>query len=296
MGSKLLAAFGAGALIASGVFFLATRPRLEPAPPQTIPTVVPPEASEPPATPTKLRPVRPALRNLRPVVAEAAPAPAPPAPASEPPAAVPPPPPVAAADATPPPAVEAAEPAPAPQINFPPPPPKTVTLPAGTLIQIRLAERLATDRNLEGDTFAAVLDHELVVDGWVIAEAGARVYGRITQLDRAGRLKGIASMTLELTSLTTSDGQKIPLRTASFLRKGDTAKGSDIAMIALGTALGAVFGGAAGGGKGAAIGAASGGAAGVGAAIATPGKAAVLDVETRLSFKLDDSVTITERR
>ena len=46
--------------------------------------------------------------------------------------------------------------------------------------------------------------------------------------------------------------------------------------------------------KGAAIGAAAGGAAGGGAVAATRGRVAVLPTETRISFRLDQPVTITE--
>jgi hypothetical protein len=161
---------------------------------------------------------------------------------------------------------------------------------------VRLGERLATDRNFTGDAFNASLDREIVIDGWVIAEAGSRVLGKVVELNRAGRVKGVASMTLALTSITTSDGQKIPVSTAGFVRKGVTSHGNDVGKIAFGSAVGAVIGAAAGGGVGAAIGAAAGGAAGTGAVLATRGKSTSLEQETRLSFRLDNAVTITEQR
>ncbi len=297
MGSKLVAAFGVGALLAAGVFYFSARSKSEPEPkskpaevtPLTIPSIVPAEsAPEQIAPPTAPKPPAIAPRKAEPrrkqfvavTTQLAAPVqltssnidvPTLDLPVEEPPV------------------IES-------NPQLPPPEPRTVILPAGALIQVRLAERLATDRNFAGDAFAAVLDRELVVDGWVIAEPGARVYGKIVELNKAGRVKGIASMTLALTSITTSDGQKVLIHTVGFVRKGDTSHNSDAAMIALGASLGAVIGGAAGGGAGAAIGAGAGGAAGVGAALATRGKAAVLEVETRLSLRLDDPVTITERR
>jgi hypothetical protein len=178
---------------------------------------------------------------------------------------------------------------------LPPRQPQTVTIAAGTLLHVRLAERLASDRNLTGDAFAATLDQPLVVDGYVIANKGARVLGRIVDVTPAGRVQGIAQMTLELSSLTTADSQKVNLRTARFVRKGDTSHQDDAVKIGAGAAIGAAIGAIAGGGKGAAIGAASGGAAGTTAVLFTRGKAAVLDTETRLSFKVEGPVTITER-
>ena len=54
-------------------------------------------------------------------------------------------------------------------------------------------------------------------------------------------------------------------------------------------------GAVAGGGKGAGIGAAAGGAAGAGGILLTRGRAATPPTETRLSFRLQKAVTITER-
>lgn len=174
--------------------------------------------------------------------------------------------------------------------------PRVVTIPEKTPITIRLGERLASDRNIVGDAFFATLDAPLVVDGWVIAERGARILGRVTDVEQAGKVKGVATLTLELTSVTASDGQRIPLRTARFIREGDTSKKSDVVKVGIGAVLGTVIGAASGGGKGAAIGAASGAAAGAGAVALTRGKAAVLDVETRMTFQLERGVTVTERQ
>jgi hypothetical protein len=169
-----------------------------------------------------------------------------------------------------------------------------VTISAGTLIDVRLGETLSSDKHQAGDTFFAALAEPLIVDGFVIAERGARAEGRIVEVLEAGRVKGTASLTIELTKVTTSDGQKIPVRTASFLRKGESSIGRDARNVGIAAAIGAAIGAAAGGGKGAAIGAAAGGAAGGGVVATTRGKAAVLPAETRISFRLDQPVTITE--
>ena len=69
-----------------------------------------------------------------------------------------------------------------------------------------------------------------------------------------------------------------------------------LAGSAVGAGIGAAIGAIFGGGKGAAVGAGSGGAAGAGTVLATRGKPVVLPAETRLSFRLQDPVTIIERR
>jgi len=134
-----------------------------------------------------------------------------------------------------------------------------------------------------------------VVDGFVIAERGARVEGRVTASDRGGRVKGVAELGVELTALHLSDGQTVTLSTDQFLRRAEESHREDATKVGVGAALGAVIGAIAGGGKGAAIGAGAGGAAGAGTAAATHGKAATLPSETRLRLRLNNPVTITER-
>ena len=164
------------------------------------------------------------------------------------------------------------------------------------MLTVRLNDTLSTERNRQGDSFSGTLDQPLVVDGLVIAEKGARVNGRISDLVEAGRVKGLANLSLELTSLTTSDGQKVPLRTERFAKEGPSSKTEDGAKVGIGAALGAAIGAIAGGGKGAAIGAASGGAAGGGVVAATRGKPAVIPSETKISFRIDQPVMITEKK
>jgi hypothetical protein len=155
---------------------------------------------------------------------------------------------------------------------------------------------LSAERNVPGDLFTATLDKELVVDGFVIAERGARVDGRVTASDRGGRVRGVSTLSVELTRLRTSDGQNVSLRTDPFERRAQETHGQDAAKVGGGAALGAIIGAIAGGGKGAAIGAGAGGAAGAGTVMATRGKPAVLSSETRISFRLSAPVTLTERR
>jgi hypothetical protein len=134
------------------------------------------------------------------------------------------------------------------------------------------------------------------VDGLVLAERGAHVEGKIVESQQAGRIKGLASIALALTRLNLSDGQHVEISTDSFTKMGPQTHAADAEKIGGGAALGAIIGAIAGGGKGAAIGAGVGGAAGTGTVAATRGKAAVLPSETKISFRLNNSVTVTERR
>lgn len=171
-----------------------------------------------------------------------------------------------------------------------------MTLTPGTIVSVRLNQTLSSDRSRQGDVFGGTLDQPLEIDGFVVAERGARVEGRVAEVQEAGRVKGLAQLTLELTRLHTSDGQNIPIRTTQFVKQGPESKKEDAEKIGAGAVIGTIIGAIAGGGKGAAIGAGAGGAAGAGTVAATRGKPAVLPVETRVSFRIDQAVEITERR
>jgi hypothetical protein len=173
--------------------------------------------------------------------------------------------------------------------------PNTVTLAAGTLLPVRIGENLSSARNQPGDTFLATLTQPLVIDGWVIAERGARLEGRVVDATQAGRVKGASHLGVSLVRLSTADGQNIRIRTEPYARDGASSSGTDAAKIGGGAAIGAIIGAIAGGGKGAAVGAGAGGAVGAGDVMLTRGKPAEIRVETRVSFKVLDSVTITER-
>jgi hypothetical protein len=158
-----------------------------------------------------------------------------------------------------------------------------------------MGETLSTERNKDGDAFVATLDQPLVVDGFVIAERGARVRGRVVQAVRSGKVEGLAKLSVQLTEINTSDGQRLKVETSPFERQASTTHKADAAKIGGGAALGAIIGAIAGGGKGAAIGAGAGGAAGAGTVMMTRGKPAEIPVETRVAFRLKNPVTLTEQ-
>jgi len=181
-----------------------------------------------------------------------------------------------------------AQPEPVPPLPQPPAP-LQVTLKAGMVISARTGEGLSSDHNSPGDGFTATLDQPLVADGWVIAERGAHLEGKVVE---AGR----SNLVLALTQVKTSDGQRIPIETDMFAKHAQASTGESAAKVAAGAAIGAAIGAIAGGGKGAAIGAGVGTAAGAGGAVATRSKAAWVPAETLIQFRLKNSVTVTERQ
>lgn len=192
-----------------------------------------------------------------------------------------------------------------PQENQPPPnsqgpsqavPPATLTLPAGTIIRVRSDEWLSSDRNAPGDTFSAVLDQPLVVDGWVVARRGQAETGTVAVADKAGRSSGTSQLGVQLAELTLVDGQQVALQTQMLQSTAGTSHGQEAAVVGTTTGVGAAIGAVAEGGTGAAIGAGVGAAAGLIGVLATRGKPTVIPPETVLSFRLQAPVTINTER
>jgi hypothetical protein len=173
--------------------------------------------------------------------------------------------------------------------------PHTVTIVVGTPLSVRIGETLSSANIERGDTFLATLDQPLVVDGFVIAERGSRVEGRVVEAEAPGRTKGYSHIGIELTKIFTSDGQHVRVRTAAYKKDSNGSTANDVAKVGVIAAIGAAIGGAADGGKGAAVGAGLGGAAGVADVMLTRGKPVEIRVESRLSFRIQEPVTITER-
>ena len=171
--------------------------------------------------------------------------------------------------------------------------PSTITIPAGKVIFVRLNERLSSDHSHAGDGFTATLDQPIVVNGWVVAPRGETVVGDVTTAQKAGRVKGVSQLGLELSDLTIVDGQQLPLVTELWNGSAGTSHGADAAGIATTTGVGTIIGAAADGGKGAGIGAGAGAAAGIAMVLLTRGKSTVLGPEARLSFRLKEPVTIS---
>lgn len=205
----------------------------------------------------------------------------------------PPPPPASYAHASPPP---------------PPPPPTSgdapaqpayqiaknpVTLPLGTLIQLRTGESVDSKRAKGGEPVQFTMVEDVTFGGVLAIPRGATVHGMIASVKNvgAGRLTGNSELALQLTSLDLG-GQSYPLQTDQFKVKAPGKGGRTARNIMGGALLGAVIGGAAGGGSGAAIGAAAGGGAGTAASAATSGPAAWIPAEAEVTFHLAAPVTV----
>ena len=203
----------------------------------------------------------------------------------------PPPPPPPAQAAPPPPPQE-----PVQTVAPPPPPPapvaKTVTLPTGTVIPIRMTDTLDSATTQSNTVFHGSLAGDLIADGMVVAKSGAAVTGRVITAKDATHFAGSSELSIELTRIDTVD-HPVDLVTDAYTKNG-AGRGKNTALkTGGGAAVGAILGGLLGGGKGAAIGAASGGGIGAGVNGVTRGQQVQIPTETLVSFHLQSPITVT---
>jgi hypothetical protein len=166
---------------------------------------------------------------------------------------------------------------------------KDVTLPAGTTLRLELKSSVASDTSKVEDPVRAVLRQPITVDGREVLPAGAEFSGTVTEVERSGRVKGLARIGYRFNSVR-SGGERYDVRTASITHQAEPTKKKDATKVAIGAGAGAALGAILGGGSGAAKGAAIGGGAGTGAVLATRGdevrRGPGADVTTRLTAPL----------
>lgn len=180
-------------------------------------------------------------------------------------------------------ATAAAEPA------APPAPPRPtvreLTVPAGTALPLELVTALTSATAQVETPVQARLREPISVDGVTVIPAGSTFSGTVTDVERAGRVRGRARLVFRFTEATIN-GQKEPIRTNALTFEAEATRTQDAAKIGAGAVGGAIIGAIAGGGDGAAKGAAIGGAAGTGVVLATRGREVAIEAGTPLSAVL----------
>jgi len=174
----------------------------------------------------------------------------------------------------------------------PPPPPPPVVVPAGTMLTVRLGQTLDSKTATSGAAFQAQMANPIRINGVTAIPEGSAVAGVVREAKKAGKFKGAAVLSLDLTSITVN-GAKHDIDTEDVTQQ-TTGKGKRTAgVIAGGTGVGAIIGGIAGGGKGAAIGALAGAGAGTaGAAFTGNNRDITYPIESALTFKLLQPITL----
>jgi hypothetical protein len=158
-------------------------------------------------------------------------------------------------------------------------------IPAGTPITIRLQSSVSSATSHAGDSFEAVLDEPIIVQGQTVAPRGATVTGKVLDAKASGHLQDPGYLRLTVTEISVN-GKSLPAQASSIFVKGGSHEKRNLGMIGGGAGGGALIGALAGGGKGALIGSAVGAAGGTGVAYATGKKDVGFATERRLTFRL----------
>jgi hypothetical protein len=155
------------------------------------------------------------------------------------------------------------------------------TIPAGSHVTVRLGKSLSSATATAGESWHGTLTSDITANGKTVAKAGDPVVGKVTYVNRSGRLHKPGALALRLTSI---NGEIVYSSRVS--RQGKSHTKSNATKIGGGAGAGALIGALAGGGKGAAIGAAAGAGAGTGVAAATGKQEVTIPAESVLTFTI----------
>jgi hypothetical protein len=170
---------------------------------------------------------------------------------------------------------------------------KEVTIPAGTVLKATLNTAVASDTSSPEDQVRATLQTPVTIAGVRALPAGSVLTGHVTDVARAGKVKGRARIAFRFSRIDPpGDTASMQVRTSSVAREAAATKKRDAATIGGGAVGGAIIGGILGGGDGAAKGAAIGGAGGTGVVLATRGKEVRLAAGAPVSVKLSAPLTV----
>lgn len=171
----------------------------------------------------------------------------------------------------------------------------SLSIPRNTILALELLTPLSTDTSQRGDRFQARVTEPSEY-------AGSIVEGRVTQVKRPGKVKGVAQLQLSFEQIRTADNRVAGLH-AELVEvvpmspggpsdvdpeggvKGRDSTKDDAAKIGAATGIGAIIGAIAGGGSGAAIGAIIGGGAGTAGVMSQRGKDIRLDRGQQLKIR-----------
>src|SRR5438874_7491869 len=188
---------------------------------------------------------------------------------------------------------------------------KPLIVPAGTKVPISLKHAINTKSAREGDSVYAETTFPVVQDNHVLIPAGTYVQGKISNVKRAGRVKGRAEILIHFTTLIYPSGYTVLLpgsvenvpgadKTSVKDQEGtirqDSQTGEKVGTVATSAGTGAVVGGLSRGGKGAAIGAGIGGAAGAAIAMLSRGNDVKLDAGTTIEMVIQRAVELDPTR
>ena len=186
-----------------------------------------------------------------------------------------------------------------------------LTIPAGTKIPVALKHAISTKSARDGDAVYAETTFPFVLNERVLVPPGTYVQGKISHVQRAGRIKGRAEVLIHFTTLIYPSGytvllpgaienvpgaEKTSMKGDEGTIRRDSQTGEKVGKAAGTAATGAIVGGLSNGGKGALIGAGVGGAVGTAIAMLTRGTDVRLDAGTTVEMVIQRPIEIDGNR
>lgn len=119
--------------------------------------------------------------------------------------------------------------------------PHVATLFPGTNLVVRLGETLSSEHNSSGDTFRGTLEFSVVQNGFIIAEKGSAVRGKLLYAHQSRFPGGGSELSLTVIGINTTDGQFVPVRTSPWEEKNGQGGLGHTAKHAVGTIAGVMM-------------------------------------------------------
>jgi hypothetical protein len=184
---------------------------------------------------------------------------------------------------------------------------ETFTVPAGTTLHCRLTQTISTKLNFQGDAFTATVTEPYVVNGQQIIPVGSTITGRIAELIRPGRIRGVGEMRLTAEQIAFPDGRTtqmnavllttygaegVKVESEEGLVKGPSSRMKDLKEIGVGMGGGGFVGTLLGGFHGAVIGGAIVGGAALADTLRKRGTDLTLPTGTQLNYQLTSPLLV----
>lgn len=186
----------------------------------------------------------------------------------------------------------------APNIAPEPPAPQfeEIVVPSDAVIGLQVENSVSSETARIEDRVDARVTRDVRAGGAVAIPAGSRVQGAVTLVERGGKVKERARLGVRFHTVVLADGTRVPIRTETIFREGESPVNGSASKIGGAAVGGAIIGAILGGGKGAAIGGSIGAAGGTAAVMAGGAKAATLNAGTTVTVHLAESASVTVER
>jgi len=170
---------------------------------------------------------------------------------------------------------------------------RQVTVPAGTVLRLRLTRGFGSDSHLEAPV-SGTLVSPITIDGRTALRSGSVASGYVAEATRPGKVKGRGRVAVRFTRIAPAGfDENYTMQTRSWVAVAPATKKKDAITIGAPAAGGAVVGGIIGGKKGAGIGALAGGGAGTAVVLSTRGKDVRIGPGTTLAIRLVAPLTVS---